>query len=39
MTLIRQIKLSKSNGQKFIFIPKNEHFEAGDYVKIVKVED
>ena len=38
MTLIRQIKLSKSNGQKFVFIPKNESLEAGDYVIVKKLE-
>jgi len=37
--MIRQIKKSTSNNQKFVFIPKNEPFEAGDYVRISKVED
>jgi len=36
--IIKQVWKNKFNGQKGVTIPKDSNIEAGDYVKIVKVE-
>ena len=36
--IIRKVWQAKSNGTKYITVPKNCDIKEGDYVKLVKVE-
>lgn len=38
VNIIQKVWKNKSNNQKLVTIPKNSNIEAGDYVKIKKIE-
>jgi hypothetical protein len=37
--IIRKVFVTKTKGQKFVSIPKDSKIEAGDYVRIEKIEE
>jgi len=38
MDIIQKVRANKVNGQKVVTIPKESDIDAGDYVKITKVD-
>ena len=38
MVIIQKVRTNKINGQKVVTIPKESDINAGDYVKIIKVD-
>ena len=38
MCIIQKVRTNRINGQKVVTIPKDSDINAGDYVKIIKVD-